>query len=264
MAETENSAPSESIKDEHDELPILNSDLISIPQLCEVFSAQHEAMTYGEACVIINSKFNKAPVFKVRMYVLKQYNLPIPIDGLSMSIWFGTFESEEEDEDVKDAMRSFTRGIFFTEWWKYEGRHYPCIEDFALSANEIGILKTDAPNFGVAMESIERYQRDKYSPLNMLGLPQTPSNDTPAKMPEQDSEETENQRLKRTLAALVLGLSKQTKYKTGEKPNISAIVKLALDGVTPESGTPQHGYGKTTFTKSINSALNFSENELDQ
>ncbi|MDA3876570.1 MAG: hypothetical protein PF483_05735, partial [Halothiobacillus sp.] len=86
-----------------------------------------------------------------------------------------------------------------------------------------------------------------------------------AKMPEPDSEETENQRLKRTLAALVLGLSKQSaKYKTGKKPNTSAIVQLALDGVTPESGTAPFRYGKSTFTDAIKSAQIFMDNELDQ
>ncbi|WP_322629586.1 hypothetical protein [Halothiobacillus sp.] len=106
---------------------------------------------------------------------------------------------------------------------------------------------------------ITKLGRDRFEQEHRINQP-----GMTAKMPDTSNEETENQRLKRTLAALVFGLSKQTRYKTGDKPNISAIVRLALDGVTPEGGEPPPRYGKSTFTNAINSAMYFSENELDQ
>ncbi|HUX81854.1 MAG TPA: hypothetical protein VMV35_03365 [Halothiobacillus sp.] len=80
---------------------------------------------------------------------------------------------------------------------------------------------------------------------------------------KQNSEETENQRLKRTLAALVLGLAQQSKYKTGDKPNISQLVELAQEGVTDKNGLIKYGYGKNTLKNAIDAALKFAKTELE-
>jgi len=80
---------------------------------------------------------------------------------------------------------------------------------------------------------------------------------------ENNSEETENKKLKRALAAIVLGLSKTAKYKIGDKPNISRIVELALEGVSDPNGSVKFGYGKNTIRDAINIALEFAQTEFE-
>lgn len=129
-------------------------------------------------------------------------------------------------------------------------------EHLAVIVNNDAYSDSKISFHNLVITKIERDRFEQEHGINQPGMT--------AKMPELDNEETENQRLKRTLAALVLGLSKQPKYKTGEKPNISNIVEFAISGVTPASGVTPRGYGNTTLTDAINSALKFSKGELDQ
>lgn len=105
---------------------------------------------------------------------------------------------------------------------------------------------------------ISRAELDRYERENQVNEPAFVAGAL-----KQNSEETENQRLKRTLAALVLGLARQRKYKTGDKPNISQMVELAQEGVTDKNGNIKYGYGKNTLRDAIDTALEFAKTELE-
>lgn len=182
MAEIENSAPPEPIKDNNKDWTVLNADLISIPELCELFAYQHEGMTYGEACEIVRNKFHNAPSFSIPLYRIKDWGLPFEITGLTVSVLFDIDEHDEDAKAIKVGMRKFIFGMFDTRWWKQEDEYtfdidwwkreecyIPSILDFNFTAFDVGILKTDAQNFGVTMDDIQQHERAKLAPLTFVG-----------------------------------------------------------------------------------------------
>ncbi len=173
MAETKNSAPPESIKEENDSLPVLRTDLISIPLLCAVLAAKHGAMTEVESWEIMGKKFRQTRPFSFGLYFMPLSALPLLIVGITLSIWYDLEESDNQSTTVLKAMREFINEIFFSNWAEYD----PATDDPAdyfyssdlstlktlpyNTANDIGILKSEASKFGVTEKDIDDYNRNQ-------------------------------------------------------------------------------------------------------
>lgn len=116
-----------------------------------------------------------------------------------------------------------------------------------------------APELSISLPDIlvPKEERDRFEQEHRIGA-------YAGTMPSM-TEETEVRRLQRTLGALVLGLARDaSKWRNGNKPNVSAIVSTSLNGVSDESGNAPHGFSDTTFTNTINAALKACQSELNR
>jgi len=83
-------------------------------------------------------------------------------------------------------------------------------------------------------------------------------------IPATTSDDTQLARAQKALSAIAYGLyNASPAYKHGNKPNVSAIVKMALGGTQDDKGHTIYTMGKTTLTNAINDALGMYAHDIE-
>jgi hypothetical protein len=83
-------------------------------------------------------------------------------------------------------------------------------------------------------------------------------------IPATTSDDTQLARAQKALSAIAYGLyNASPAYKHGNKPNVSAIVTMALGGTQDDNGQSNYGMGKTTLTNAINDAIKLYATDIE-